>query len=227
MPEQAGIIIDDESSGKSAVDAGTRTDSGTEGRSNEPEILYGFDVHEPATERIDATDSSAPGKKRRGRPPGSRNSPGGTSGGNGTGSNKENKSEGILGSGLSLEGVLYSLHLMGSEFLKCKEMELDKDESKKLADAIAEVNRFYNVKFDPKKVAIFNLAVVTASIYGPMAVSIKRRLDAERGPQPVKQAGPQPVQQPKKQATPQQTNGQVDFSRVSPSDVFGAQDAAI
>lgn len=227
MPESTGNIIIDESIGKPTVDAGPHSDNRSESGSYQPEILYGSDTSD-ATERFDTPGGNTEQPKRkRGRPAGSRNNTtGGTVNGSGTGTDKANQPKGILDSGLSLEGVLYSIHLMGAEFLKCKEIELEKDESKKLADAIAEVNRFYNVKFDPKKVAVFNLAVVTASIYGPMTVAIKRRLDAERGPQVVKTqaakpqtTSPSPVKHP--------VNGVVDFSRVSPSDVFGSQDGSI
>jgi hypothetical protein len=106
--------------------------------------------------------------------------------------------------------------------LGLKELELEKDESKKLADAIQDVGKYYNIGFDPKKVAIAQLCIVAGGIYGPMFVQIRRRMKSQRVPQPTPIATPidrQPKQAPQQPARP--------MSEMSPSDLFGNESAVI
>lgn len=113
---------------------------------------------------------------------------------------------------------------MGAEFLKCSELELDRDESKKLADSIAEVNKFHNVVFNPKTVAYINMGVVACTIYGTRIVAIKNRMDSHRK---EKQVPVTPIRQQTQSTTQPKTNGKADFSKLSPSEVFGDQSGAL
>jgi hypothetical protein len=60
------------------------------------------------------------------------------------------------------------------------EMELDKEEAKKLADASKEVAKHYSVYIDPKKLAIANLAAVAGFLYGPRAIAWRARKSGEK-----------------------------------------------
>lgn len=74
---------------------------------------------------------------------------------------------------------------MGAAILATPEMELDREESQKLADAVKEVGKHYSMLFDPKHVAIANLFAVSGFIYGPRIVAYRARKKAEK-PQTVK-----------------------------------------
>jgi hypothetical protein len=113
---------------------------------------------------------------------------------------------------------------MGAELLNLREIELDKPECKKLADAITEVQKFYPMKVSAKTMAFVNLGVVAAGIYIPMGVQLKRRFDVDK----TKRPGPVAVSDKTKQPT-QQKNGQanVDLSQTSPSQIFGDQNGAL
>lgn len=90
--------------------------------------------------------------------------------GDGEPSGKEKKS--VRLNKMDISDVLYSMHLMIAAGLKVPELEIDKDEAKKLGDAINEVAKHYTVEFDPKHVAVFNLCMVVGGIYGPRALAI-------------------------------------------------------
>jgi hypothetical protein len=62
------------------------------------------------------------------------------------------------------------------------ELELDEGESKRLADGIARVAGFYDHKLNPKALAWVNLICVAGSVYGPRAVAISARLNAQDKP---------------------------------------------
>ena len=83
---------------------------------------------------------------------------------------------------------------MGAAILATPEIELDKEEAKKLSDAIKEVGKHYAMTFDPKHVAIANLMAVTGFVYGPRIVAFRARRRAEKGPQEVRK--PVPIKPP-------------------------------
>lgn len=106
----------------------------------------------------DGTDTGS-SKRRRGRPAGSKNG--------GTGRNKTSKTTD------SLSSLLFSVHLMGSMFIKVPEMALSEEESKQLADAVTRVSELYDMPLmDDKTLAWVNLAMVASSVYGPRAVAV-------------------------------------------------------
>jgi hypothetical protein len=98
---------------------------------------------------------------------------------------------------------------MGAAILSVPEVELDRDESKKLGDAIKDVGRHYAMVFDARYVAIANLGAVAGFIYGPRIIAYRARRKAEKEaekPTVQKSAGssdsgvrnaPQPIRQEK------------------------------
>jgi len=69
---------------------------------------------------------------------------------------------------------------MASLFIGVPELVLDPKEAKELSDAIAAVAKFYPTTFDPKKVAICNLAVVAGGIYSTRIMAYRLRVKSER-----------------------------------------------
>ena len=182
MPESIGSFINDSDSRKSGADASAESIGGNAGRINEPEIINGFEAESPTTERI-AGSGDGTGKRKRGRPAGSRNNPA-----------QAGAKESVRLESLKISDLLYSIHLMGAEICKVPELELDKEEAAKLADAIADVSKYYITSFDPKKVAWVHLAVIAGGIYGTRIFAYRNRIGAQKalGPQPPKQA-PKPT----------------------------------
>lgn len=216
------VIVSSDTGRESDSDAAVKSNDRIEDRTKRPEVINGFEVESgPDTESIrDVGTGDATGEPRR------------TKSGKIDGRTLRGKrgakasEESVRLNSISLETLLYSVHLMGAEFLACKELELEKDESKKLADAIQDVGKYYNVAFDPKKVAICQLAVIAGGIYGPMFVQIRRRLKAERTRQPLSAT---PINQPRQQASQPASNPAQarPVSEMSPSDLFGNESAVI
>lgn len=88
---------------------------------------------------------------------------------------------------------------MLAALLDIEELELDEDDAKKLADAVAEVQRQYAVAVDPKKMALINLAGVCGKIYGTSFIAWRARRKKERAKarlEVVPQAQPAPRAEP-------------------------------
>lgn len=122
----------------------------------------------PTIEPSEVTGSSDAPKRGRGRPRGSTStkytSPG-----------KQKQAA------TDLTGILFSLHLMGSAFLGIEELELDQNESKRLSDAVNEVQAQYKMPIlDPKTMAWINLAITGAGIYGPRVAAHSLRKKKEK-----------------------------------------------
>lgn len=62
---------------------------------------------------------------------------------------------------------------------KIDELKLSPEESKQLANAVAEVNQHYNVSIDPKVMAWVGLSTTCVSIYAPRIASYKIRASFE------------------------------------------------
>lgn len=111
---------------------------------------------------------------------------------------------------------------MGSQILKVEELELDEDEAKKLAKAIQEVGKHYNLPMDPKKIAIANLVAVAGAIYVPRIIAHHNN---------AKKTGPvdvTPIKEAKKTATPSQKD--ISLEHMTPSQLWRepmASDAAV
>lgn len=211
MPESIGSFINDGDSGKPGVDANAESIGGNAGRINEPEIINGFEAESPTTERI---AGSEPRRTKSGRVDGRT-----LRGKRGT---PENPKESVRLESLKISDLLYSVHLMGAEICKVPELELDKEEAAKLADAIADVSKYYITAFDPKKVAWVHLAVIAGGIYGTRIFAYRNRISAQKslGPQAPK---PSPKPTPVNPSVPQaqkvngvaREDGKVEIDPVS------------
>jgi hypothetical protein len=220
------VIVSSDAGRESDFDATIKSDDRNASGTGYAEIvtdrINGIEVESgPDTERIGGQDGNTSGGEPR------RTKSGKIDGRTTRGKRgPKTASEESIRLSVSLEKLLYSIHLMGAEFLKTPELELEKDEAKKLSDAIEEVGKHYKVAFDPKKVAIAELAVVGVSIYGPMLVQVRRRWKTERMRQPLPAT---PINTPRPQQTqsappPAQSRA---VSEMSPSDLFGNESAVI
>ena len=177
MSEPIGSFINDTDSGKPAANSTADAGSGNQDRTNGPETINGFESESPDTERIGGSFTGGePRRTKSGKIDGRTQR-------YKRGTGKEETSDVHL-SKLDIAEVLFSIHLMGAEILKTPELELDKDECSKLGDAIKEVGKYYNVLFDPKKVAIFHLAIVAGGIYGTRLFAIRNRVATQVKPAP-------------------------------------------
>ena len=71
-------------------------------------------------------------------------------------------------------------HLGISGATKSPEMELDKSEADALAQATTKVMQEFDVRPDPKFIAIAGLVTTAGSIYGPRVILIRERRKQER-----------------------------------------------
>lgn len=98
--------------------------------------------------------------------------------GGGSGSSASASKNPISVSGI--EALLFSTHAIISAALHTPELALEKVESQVLAEATANVARHYPTSISAKTIDWAALATCLAFTYGPRAVMIRQRLDAER-----------------------------------------------
>ncbi len=176
------------------------TDRGIEGRID-PATARAFSVDGDTGSTGDSagrpadnpSGQSTDAPRRRGRPPGSKNS--------GTGKEEARSIRASF-----IEKTLYSIHLALSSIAKAPEFELEADDAAKLGEAIANVMKYYKVTMTPKQEAWGILIEAAAEVYPPMIVSLYVRRMAEA----KKAKAGQPPQQPRPQAPPRPTNGAVN-----------------
>lgn len=207
MPTAIGTIISDGKPEPNGNSSGTEPVSS---RSSEPQILHGFEVTEPDTERITGGNATGAGRRTRRGGIDRRTREGRAL----TRESATEEKESVHLSKLDLADVLLTVHLTLSEFTKVPELEIDKDEADTLSDATKELAKFYNVSFDPKKVAIFNFCLALGKVYVPRAIAVKNRM--------ATQAKPKPVELPKPEK--QRVNGaahDVPLPSINPLDLLG------
>jgi hypothetical protein len=85
---------------------------------------------------------------------------------------------------------LFSTHAILASALKVPEIALTKVEAKTLAEAAAEVAKYYPYAIDPKTVAWVNLATCAGLTYGPRIYMARTRIDAERRAKKAKPVTP-------------------------------------
>jgi hypothetical protein len=209
MPESIGTIINDPEYTNGT--AGLKPDHGgatvPKVRTTEPEILYGTDFEEPRTASIGNSSDAGSGTARR------------TRRGNIDRRTREGRAGGTadttaLSSDLSkinLTDLLLSLHAMGAAFLATPELQLDDKEAAQLSEAVQKVGKYYAVAFDPKKVAIAELAVIMGGIYGTRFVAWKARMNKESQKEKLAVMAP-PKQEPAKPQRP--------LTEMSPSELW-------
>src|SRR5581483_10488746 len=82
----------------------------------------------------------------------------------------------------NLETLLLSTHTMLALISKTPELQLTKDESTKLAEAINEVNALYDFSVLPPEVmAWINLLIVAGGIYVPRFIAVKVKKGTKKG----------------------------------------------
>jgi len=89
----------------------------------------------------------------------------------------------------ALTNILVILHAGISTATKTPEIAIDTDDATTLAKATANVLAEFDITPDPKVAAIVGLVVAAGTVYGPMAVSIRLRKDAERKQRQQEQQG--------------------------------------
>jgi hypothetical protein len=186
MSKPIGSFVDAGTGGESGpirdTDRAQPVTGGSDGAkqsANGPQIIDGYEnAIDPATVKIGAGIDGGARTTKSGRI--DRRTRAGRSY-TATGSGEASTVYQDIESRISLTEVLFSLHQMGAAFFAVAELELDKTEAEKLGSAIKEVAKFYAVSFDPKKLAIFNLAIVAGGIYGTRFVAIRTRMRIEKG----------------------------------------------
>lgn len=208
---RTGSIIDDGeyNQGPSDESAG----GSSEPKSESPK-LAGFDLYSPGDIIDGGTDGGGNTSRRRGRPRGSKN---------GVRTDTSKTPQNIAE---NLERLLLSVHLIGSTILHTPELALDETEANKLASAIREVSKHYNVVMNPKTLALVELSSVAAMIYGTRAVAIYKRVKDDKKTEPSR---PIEIVRKKEQvqtaapatAPQQRTANDTPKRPLNPSDLFG------
>lgn len=123
-------------------------------------------------------------RKRRGRPPGSRNK-------SATGAQTTPVLQDLK---INIEDLLLSVHTMAAAFFHAEELELDTDEAKQGAQHIKELSKLYNHTIDPKTIVWAGFIFWIVTVYGTRGVAIYKRVNAEpkKGPVLVPKPQPQP-----------------------------------
>jgi hypothetical protein len=119
----------------------------------------------------DNNPAGEPGKRKRGRPPGSRNTAAAT------------KPADIGG----VEKILFGIHMVLGNII-APEFGMPKEECTEMAKAIQDVNRHYNIKLlDQKTADWFHLTQTVAVCYGVRIMAVRERYARERRPlQPIR-----------------------------------------
>lgn len=81
---------------------------------------------------------------------------------------------------VSLEKAILSLHDLASGIFGIPELMLSEPEAKAINDAVLDVSKYYIAAFDPKKVAIFNLATCLGGIYAMRIMAYRHRVGMEQ-----------------------------------------------
>ena len=89
-----------------------------------------------------------------------------------------------------LSQVLMVSHMGLANATKTPELELDKTEADALANATAKVMEAFDVRPDPRFVAVAGLVSVAGSVYGPRIYMIQDRHKTERKNRPPKDGPP-------------------------------------
>lgn len=125
---------------------------------------YSSDVSEVSDEIDNATDvpTENPTPKRRGRP-------------KGTAKSKTNEN-----SLRNIEKALIAIHFIAATRLNIDEIKLEQDDAHTIAEAVADVAKYYNIKIDGKTGAWLNLTYALGSVYAPMGVLLYMRMKEQK-----------------------------------------------
>ncbi len=149
---------------------------GSDPGSVSPESLVGSQQPESGTGnapyglRADGTPA-----RKRGRKPGNSGS---GSANSGTGKSSSGKKGDNAVSGL--EKILFSVHMMGANFLKVPELMIGQDESKVLAEAINAVQQYYDWDASEETIIWVNLVGALITVYGPRAAVLVSKANKKK-----------------------------------------------
>ncbi len=89
---------------------------------------------------------------------------------------------------IGIEATLLSLHQMGAAFFSIPDLALDKNEAKAMAEAIAEVSKYYSIPgLNPAHAAVVSLFLVVLTTYAKRIPAILR--GARGAPPPTPASG--------------------------------------
>lgn len=163
--------------GNDGSDYGSANDSGNAGASE----IAGLPVASPIVGSDGGSSDGGTGKRGRGRP---RKSDTGSASGTASTGKPANAGKAAPQKAKAnvsgIEKILFSLHLGVAKFTKIEELALDREESKVLAEAVAEVSSHYNVEINPKTAAWLGLVTAFGTIYGPRVAAFGVRKKMER-----------------------------------------------
>jgi len=161
-------------------------------------------------------DGYSGGRKRRGRPIGSRNA-------------TKTQAENLVG---NIEALLVSIHFGVATMLSVPELEIDPSEAKAMSELVSEAQRLYPLAISEKKIFWSKVCVTLGTIYGSRAVAIAKKPVKKKEPilmpTPTPRApGTQPApSQPGVSATPAVAQSQLI---THPSQVWneGVEDISV
>ncbi len=165
------------------INPGDSVGSGSEsGGAGIPDSIGGIPVADPSSVGPDvggsADSGSQPPKRGRGRPPGS--------GAGKSASAKPGKEKAVPPNVSGIEKILYTIHLGVSEFAGIPELQIDRSESKLLAESLAELSSHYNFAPDPKVMAWVAMFGALGTVYGPRiaAMTVRKKTEPQNGEAP-------------------------------------------
>lgn len=170
MPDTTGDDIIGSNVRESAPNTDSKSASGGEGRIDKSEIINGYEVESPRTERIPNGDPDGPRRTKSGKIDGRS-----ARFGRGKPDPETGTQAKVRLDSFSIEGLLIGIHQMGAAMLKTPELEISKDEAKQLADAVQAVAKEYNHVINPKTAAWIQLCIACGGIYGTRIVAIRMR----------------------------------------------------
>lgn len=229
MQDETGNVIIGGNFGESGSDSDFVTVSSLTGGTVESEnVIFG----EPERAGTDRGTTGGPRLTKRGTVDGRstrRNRSAGPDFGTQNATNGVTEQREKPGKPLSLENVLMNIHLLLSEIADMPELKLEKDEARDYGAALFDVQKEYGVAFSSKTSALVNLAGVMGKIYVPMGIQVRNRL--KNGVQkPSSTVSDRPVQKTKGPIE-MKPNGAppipTGVPNMSPSDLFGPQDAGL
>lgn len=150
-------------------------DGGTDASDGGSDASLAIDPEAAIASGSDGTGSgeAEPVKRRRGRPPGSKNK----SGGNGQSSNSR-----VLTGGI--EQTLLSVHMMAAAYFRAPHWQLEEQEAKNLAKAIDAVQAHYDIPgLNEEHACLLALAISIGTVYGPRVIISMRGKDKAKAGQ--------------------------------------------
>jgi hypothetical protein len=132
---------------------------------------------------------------------------------------------------------LLSLHVMVAGITKTPELELDPAEAKKIAESLAQVSKLFPIGLTDKQLALSNLGITLAGVYGTRAIAIRARHMREGAGKPkpfLMKPQPQPQAQPQAAPAAVVVNGMPEPPQqrapgapATPSELYGPARAGV